>query len=381
MKRSYLVAAGLTLAAIIWVGSGQLDGGADRVTGQKPPADLDAAKIVPAVRVRTQSAEPHTMEIFPRGRTEAIRKVDVKAETHGRIVELTVEKGDRVEDGALLARLSDEDRPARLAEAKALREQRRIEYEAARKLSEKGFRAETQLAAAHAAYQAASAAVVAAEVEVANTAVLAPFKGIISRRAVEIGDFVEKGEPIVRVIDLDPLLIVVQLNERDAAQVQVGKVGYARLITGQEIEGRVRYVAPEADQATRTFRVELEAANPTGTLADGVTTDLRLPLRTVIAHRISPAILTLGDNGDVGVKTVGPDNRVGFAAVRIVAETATAAWVTGLPPRATLITVGQEYVVPGQTVRPIDEATLAPARGGGSADPAKAPEVAAGEAT
>lgn len=377
MKRSYLVAAGLALAAIAWVGSGLLDDGANRIQGQKPPADLNAAEIVPAVRVRTQSAEPHTVEILLRGRTEAIRKVDVKAETHGRIVELTVEKGDRVEDGALLARLSEEDRPARLAEAKALREQRRIEYEATRKLSEKGFRAETQLAAAHAAFQAASAAVVAAEVEVANTAVIAPFAGIVSRRAVEIGDFVEKGDPIARILDLDPMLIVVQLNERDAAHVQVGKVGQATLITGQKIKGRVRYVAAEADEATRTFRVELEVPNPTGALADGMTADLRLPLRTVLAHRVSPAILTLSDDGEVGIKTVGPDNRVAFAPVRIVAETATAAWVTGLPPRATLITVGQDYVTPGQTVRPIDEATLAPVRGGGA--PSNAPAVAAGE--
>ncbi len=87
-----------------------------------------------------------------RGHTEAIRKVDVKAETYGRVIELKVEKGDRVEKGAVLARLSPEDRPARLAEAKALRDQRKIEYQASDRLSKKGYRAETQLAGAKAAH-------------------------------------------------------------------------------------------------------------------------------------------------------------------------------------------------------------------------------------
>ena len=93
----------------------------------------------------------------------------MKAETHGRIVELAVAKGDRVKAGDVIARLSPEDRPARLIEATALREQRRLEYEASRSLSKKGYRAETQVAASKAALEAAKAAVTRAQVEVRNT--------------------------------------------------------------------------------------------------------------------------------------------------------------------------------------------------------------------
>ena len=86
----------------------------------------------------------------------------------------------------------------------------------------------------------------------------------------------------------------------------------------------------------------------------------------VIAHRVSPAILTLTDDGMIGVKTLGPDNRVRFHPIQIIGDGADGVWLSGLPNRITLITVGQEFVAEGQTVRPIDEADLPPASGSGS---------------
>ncbi|MFQ5775240.1 MAG: efflux RND transporter periplasmic adaptor subunit [Kiloniellaceae bacterium] len=360
MKRSYLIAGLLAVAAAGWIASGQFDRGERPRQGQKPPADVSAAENVPTVRVRSQRAEPRTAQATLRGRTEADRKVEVKAQTHGRVVELAAAKGDRVKAGDVLVRLSDEDRPARLAEAKALREQRRIEYRAALRLSKKGFRAETQVVAAKAELEAAEAAVAAAEVELANLVLRAPFDGIVSNRYVEIGDFVEIGDPVARIVDLDPILVTAQASERDVGRLSVGAPSRIRLITGEELEGRVRYIASEADPATRTFRVEVEVPNPQAAVPDGVTAELVLPLERIVAHHISPAILTLSDDGVIGVKTLGPANRVEFKPVRIVGEAADGVWVTGLPERVTLITVGQEFVTAGQSVRPIDERTLAP---------------------
>ncbi len=367
MKQSYVIAGVLALAAAGWVVSGQVgpDDGIQK-PARKPPADLTAIQIVPTVRVRTAFATQHRAEVILRGRTEAVRKVDVKAETYGRVIELKVEKGDRVEKGAVLARLSPEERPARLAEAKALREQRKIEYQASDRLSKKGYRAETQVAGAKAALEAAEAAVARARVALRNTTIRAPFDGLVVARAAEIGDFIDKGDPVVRIIDLDPVLAVAQIGERDRGRVAVGAPAWVTLIGGRRVSGKVRFVTAEAEPTTRTFRIEVELPNPSAEIPDGITAEIRLPLGDVTAHRVSPAILTLTNDGTIGVKTLGPDNRVRFVAIQIIGDGTDGIWLSGLPERVTLITVGQEFVTEGQIVRPIDEADLAPASGGDS---------------
>lgn len=366
-KRSLLTAVILALAAGGWIASGVLGGG-EPPEPRKAPASLAAQDEVTEVRVRTVSAEPRLTRVVVTGRTQAERKVTVKAETHGRITDLAVAQGERVEAGDVLARLSEEDRPARLKEARALLEQRRIELEAAERLSEKGFRAETQLAAARAAYRAAEAAVSQAEVALGNTVIRAPFAGIVGETVAELGDYLASGDPLLRLVDLDPIVIVGQVSERNLAGLEVGTPGRARLVTGGTVEGRVRFIAPEADPGTRTFRVELEAENADAEVRDGVTAELVLPVAERPAHRLSPAVLTLNDAGVVGVKTVNEAGRVRFRSVEILADEKDGVWVAGLPETVTVITVGQEFVADGQRVRAVPEAAVEP----GDAPPAAA---------
>lgn len=360
MKRSIVIASLLGLAAVGWIASGQIGHSDSGPVAQKPPANLENGTNTASVRVREQTATPYRVDVILRGSTEAVRKVDVRAETFGRVVELNAKKGGSVESGEVLVRLSPEERPAMLEEARALYEQRRIEYEAARKLSKKGFRAETQLAASKADLEAADAAVKRAKVALENIVIRAPFDGFVDERMVEIGDFIDKSDPIVKVVDLDPILIVTQVNERSIKQLSVGKPGYARLITGDEVEGRIRFVSAVADPQTRTFRVEIEVPNQDRKVPDGLSADVRLPLEEISAHLVSPAILTLTDEGDVGVKVVDENNVVTFIPASIVANDASGVWLSGLPETITLITVGQEFVRDGQEVLPVDEETLEP---------------------
>ncbi|HEY9549745.1 MAG TPA: efflux RND transporter periplasmic adaptor subunit [Kiloniellaceae bacterium] len=358
MKRSVVFAIVLSGAAALWVASGQFGSGAEPEM-QKPPADLSALSQAPLVRVRPSTAQSHAVIDLLRGRTEANRLVEIKSETDGRIEELSVEEGARVSAGDVIAKLSRGDRPARLAEAKALLAQRRIEFEADKQLSQKGFRAETQLAATEAALEAAEAAVKIAEVELGYTTIRAPFDGVIDERLAELGDFVDRGDTIARLVDLDPMLIVTQVNERDVRRLAVGAPGEARLMGGEPVSGRIRHISAVADEATRTFRVELEVANADSRIADGMTAEIALPLSATQAHRVSPAVLTLSDKGEIGVKAVDADNRVVFHPVKIVDTDGEGTWVTGLPEQVTLITVGQEYVGPGDSVRSVPEATIA----------------------
>ena len=357
LNRSYLIAALLAVGVTAWVASGSL--GEDRREPEvtKPPVDLDALRETTRVRVAESSAAPRLIELSLTGHTEAVRAVDVKAETFGQIEELLVEKGEKVEAGELIARIDARDRQARLDEAQALLRQRQIEFEAARKLNERGFRAETQLAESRARLDAAQASVEAAEVALQDLRIVAPFEGVLDDRTMDLGAYVDTGDSLARVVDLDPVLVIAPANERDVRHLRVGEPGSAVLATGQEIWGRIRFVASEANSQTRTFRIELEVDNPDGQVPAGMTAIMRLPVERIMAHQITPAILTLSDEGVLGLRTVVENNdddpetgMVRFVPVTIVEDTSEGLFVTGLPDEVTLITVGQEFVKDGETV-------------------------------
>ena len=358
MKRSFFLAFIFAAAAAAWVASGQLGESDAQPEAQKPPADLAALGEAPAVRVRTSVAQDHAVVDLLRGRTEANRHIELKSETYGRIIELTVEEGSAVAAGEIIARLSPGDRRARLAEAKALLAQRKIEHEADKKLSKKGFRAETQVAATEASLEAAAAAVKIAEVELGYTVIRAPFDGVVDERIMELGDFVDRGDPITRLVELHPMLIVTQVNERDVQRLSLGAPGRARLMTGDQVEGYIRHISSVADEATRTFRVELEVPNTDGRIADGMTAEIALPLAQTTAHLVSPAILTLSDKGLIGVKAVDEEDRVVFHPAKIIDTGNEGVWIAGLPEEVTLITVGQEFVRPGEAVRSVPESEI-----------------------
>ncbi len=84
-----------------------------------------------------------------------------------------------------------------------------------------------------------------------------------------------------------------------------------------------------------------------------MTAEAAIPVAAMTVHRLSPGVLTLDDDGAVGVRTVDPDNRVVFMPVSIAMQDAEGFWVTGLPETVTVITVGQEYVSDGQLVEPV----------------------------
>ena len=350
MKRSYLTAFLIALAITGWVMSGQIT----RTASEASLPDADAATAQPeeavAVRGRVLLASEHAANVVIRGRTEAVRSVALKAQTDGRVVELAVEKGSTVAAGSLICRLAVDDRAARLAEAEALARQRKLEYDGAVQLAAKGYKSETQAAAAKALLDAATAQVARMQVELNYIRIVAPFDGVVELRQAEIGDYLQKGDPCATIVDQDPFLVVGAVSERNIGAIKIGDRGDIRLLDGTRLEGTVRYLAKSAHDATRTFRIELEVANPDRVLRHGLTADIRVAVRTELAHYISPALLVLDEAGRIGVHIVDENDIVGFAAITIVADEPGGTWVTGLPARVTIITVGQEFVRPGDKV-------------------------------
>ncbi|MGH6885657.1 MAG: efflux RND transporter periplasmic adaptor subunit, partial [Geminicoccales bacterium] len=355
IKSSYLIATGLALALAGWLLSGQLG------AGKTPPESNDAgsgpqpAAELPKVRVRELVAEPVERMIVVNGRTAPARAVTVRAETDGRVVELGPERGELIRPGDVLVRIDARERKAMVEQAEATLRMREIEYEAARRLGAKGFQAETKVAEAKANLEAAQATLERARIQLDHTEIRAPFDGVLETRPVELGDFVDVGDEVAMVIDQDPFLVIGDVAQVDAGALGPGMAGRAVLVTGQRVEGRLRYVASMADPETRTFRVELEVPNPHGRFPANVSAELQLPLGAVPAHKVSSSLLVLDDAGAIGVRSVDQANVVRFHPATVVRSGAEAVWLAGLPERLRLITVGQGFVRSGETVTPVPE--------------------------
>jgi multidrug efflux system membrane fusion protein len=351
--KSWLISLGMVFVIAIWLLSGQIgdSDGAEQAT-VAAPADSTNKN---AVRVRTQSAEEVMRTITVNGKTAPARIVNLAAETDGRIVHVGAERGASLEKGDVIIRLDQRDRRARLAEAEAIVKQREVEYEGRLKLKSESYVSEAQLQEAIALLEAAKAELMRARLDLGYMTIRAPFAGALQARGVEIGDFVSRGDPIATYVDNRTIIVSANLSEFDAGFVNVGDSAEAKLATGELIRGRIRYVAPVADDATRTFSVELEVDNTDGQLRAGGTAELRIPAEVVSAHRVSPSLLTLDDAGNVGVKIVNADGNVEFIAADIALSSNEGVWLAGLPQTATIITVGQGYVANGSLVDAVPE--------------------------
>lgn len=356
IKRSYVVAGVLLVIATLWVGSGYLLRAEKQADAAKQPKPAESSPIQ-TVRVRTVAAEMRRADLVIRGQTQALRKVELKSETSGTVSATPVEPGTTVKQGDVICQLKVDAREAQLAQARAAMRQKKLEYEGSKSLQEKGFRSETAVAGDLAEYQASMAMVEQMEQEMENTRIRAPFDGFVDSRRVDVGDFMSPGTICAVVIDQDPFLVVGQVSERDVGAIKIGDGGYATLVTGERVEGKVRFVSKSSDEQTRTFRLELEFPNPSGQVRDGITAEIHIQANAVAAHRLSPAILALDERGALGIRIVDKDGIVRFAPVTIIADGVDGIWVTGLPQTVTVITVGQEFVAPGQKVNAVPEGT------------------------
>lgn len=360
-----IVAILLTVAMAAWLLSGDLPGGADAESRQsagnalkeKVEADQGEQRI-PLVRGMKSVADRRVNHLDVRGHTEANRIVDVKAEISGKVEAVPGEKGSHVKAGDLLCKIAVDSRREELFEARAELESTKLEYRGIQDLKDRGLQSEINLARARSALESARARVSRAELALQKTHIVAPFDGVVEAQAVEVGDFLSPGSICVTLIEIDPILVVGEVAERNIGAVKLGNEVDIELITGQKLRGEVSFIGRAPDQSTRTYPVEVTVKDPDDNIRTGLTASMKVPVSEGMAHLISPASLVLNDEGTVGVRIVDEEDVVQFKAVEVVSEGPNGVWVKGLPEKVNIITVGQEEVFDGQVVR-IDLSPLA----------------------
>lgn len=205
------------------------------------------------------------------GTVEAIQQATVSAQTAGRIQEVNFDVDDFVEAGSTLIRFTDVEQQtglqraqAELTGARARAVEAGEEYARAENLKERGLGSQRDLdralaarTSAAAAVSSAESAVVAARQQLDYTVIRAPYAGIVTRRHIEVGETVSRGQPLISGLSLEKLRVTVDLPQQVA--IQVRREPQATVLTESErVKPETITIFPIADPITNTFRVRLE---------------------------------------------------------------------------------------------------------------------------
>jgi multidrug efflux system membrane fusion protein len=356
--RSTWIALALVIAIIGWMGSSFVFPAQD--VDETYPISTDKISLV-AVAVSPSTAENVTKFFSAEGQALPDRETSIRAETTGSIREVLVSKGDTVMAGDIIARFDIVQNEADLnrAQEELVRAQR--EFDNAEALVGRGVATNDRLSQARATLASAQASVTSAQKAFENSEITAAFGGRVEALDVNTGEFVAAGSEIGRIVDNTPLTVTIQVPQQSLHNIVAGAKADVTFITGEELTGTVDFVGTSADAATRTFLAEITVENDDGAVPAGVSAQISIPIGDTTAHFLSPAILSLGTDGTLGVKTVDADNKVVFTAVTIERAQTDGVWVSGLPDAVDIITIGQGYVNNGETVDPKSETELAEA--------------------
>ena len=406
MKSSIIISTLIFLAVIGWIASGQItkvNAQSENETNTPENSNKDIKNddySSNKAEIKTFTFTQIDQSIELQGQTIYNKKIDVKSETTGNIVKINFNRGNNVNKDSELIQISMENRIEllnsrkkdleRLNKELKLNEKNKnnllsqnkeliklyeIEYASAKQLIDKGLSSKSKLSLA--SFNLANAKADQKDIEIKfesqlsniesqianvksdlknieldieNTNITAPFDGIISEKIVEISEFITPGNILFTIIDLNPIKVQGYLSEYDVNKVQIGTKTIIENSNGVKKNGKITFISPSAETSTRTFEITIEADNSDLSFKSGITTKITIEGSELKAHKIPPAILTLLDDGTVGVKAVDKDNKVIFFPTLTVKDTVDGMWVTGLPDTVNLIITGQEYVSIGDNI-------------------------------
>ncbi len=406
MKKSILIAAFILLLVVGWIGSGQFTNvnAQDESINNNDSDDIKIEKIViednNKVELKEFKYNQIDQSIELQGQTTHNKRIDVKSETTGNITRIAFNRGDKVSKDDELIKISIENRNEllnsaikdlerlnkelelneknkinRLSQNKELIKLYEIEFASAKQLIDKGLSSKSKLSLASfnlanarsdqedimINFESQQSSIEAQisnvksqlkniELDIENTFINAPFAGIISNKMVEESEYITPGLPLFTIIDLNPIKIQGYLSEFDVNKVNLGTKAIIENTNGVKKEGKISFISPSAETSTRTFEITIEADNSDLSFKSGITTKITIAGSELKAHKIPPSILTLQDDGTIGVKGVNSENIVIFFPTTTVKDTIDGIWVSGLPDTVNLIITGQEYVAVGQSI-------------------------------
>lgn len=287
----------------------------------------------------------------------------------GKLVSRSVEVGDRVRAGQVLARLDPADvalaaqnTAAALAAAEAELALAGAEVRRTRELKEKNFVSqtlldakETTLAAAENRAKGARAQADLARNQQSYAVLLADGEGVVSTIHAEAGQVVAAGQPILRVARLGEREVVISIPENRVGELQqAGPLAVRLWASGERTyRGRLREIAPQADAVTRTYAARVSVLDADEAVRLGMTANVLLPSATAVAGSVAvPPSAVLQQGGPPQVWLIGADGKVSARQVEVAAYREDAVLLrSGLNAGERIVAAGVHLLHAGEAVQ------------------------------
>lgn len=322
--RFHKLAALVVLAGFAaWMGTGEFSsvGSAANEDEKKTESAEQPAAPLRTVAVVTPPRVQHARAIRISGRTDAEKRVTLATRVMGVIESLPVKQGQRVERGDLVMRLDARDKEAAVQMAESVVTQRQAEFDAAERLVGGGNAPKLQADQARAALATAKSELEGAKAELAQYEMYAPYNGVVDRVPVQRGSTILAGAEVATLINLDPLLAIGEVSERDLRYLKLGDTADIELVDGTTVKGTLRYISRDASSATRTYRIEVAIPNENKELPAGMTAEIKLLAESTDSVLLPRSVVTLSGDGDLGIRAVDKDDKVVFFPIDLVDDT------------------------------------------------------------
>lgn len=220
------------------------------------------------------------------GTVRPIMRSRVSSEIEGLVIDYPVEEGQYVKKGDVLSRFNTRPISIQLEEARASRKEAEARYELANKnyarfkdLHDRGVAslqqmqdAESEKNALKARIDQLQSRIEGYQYDLQRSALKAPFNGFISKEFTEVGQWINEGDPVVEIINIDQVDIVVDVPERYSGYIVTGTkpVIFIDALPGREFSGVVKSIIPQSDERARTFPVKVRVNNDKNILKSGM---------------------------------------------------------------------------------------------------------------
>jgi membrane fusion protein (multidrug efflux system) len=328
---------------------------------EAPPTEVPPVNV----QVMTVAAEPELADTFDLPAViEPNRVVTISAEVSGRIERIGPEKGDRVSAGDLLIELNSDLLRPQLDSAKTQVQFNEIEYERMANLVEQNATARRDLDNARTQRDVSKAQLDEIQARLDRTRIVAPLAGVLNNLPVEEGEYVNPGDPVAEIVEVDTVKAVVEIPENDVGFFSTGDK--AEILVPKEIGtrdeqkslvGTLTFISELADPQTRSTRVEISLDNRQRLLRSGQIVRARLRRRVLKDAILIPlrAVIPMEDGKAVFVANSTQAHRREVDLGIIKGDRVQVR--KGLKPGDQLIISGHRFVAPGQTVNIVSDSS------------------------
>ncbi len=348
---SYWLAGLIAAGVVSWMVSDDIlpgpPEGIKQVVVSESNEDDKKSFIVSAVKVINEKTN-----IFVRasGATEPTFSIDVIARRNGLVTQILVNEGTDVSEGQILAILDKETLLTDLEAAIAAEKSAKQSFEIAEKLGKQNFASSLDLIQSEAALKQAQAQVASIRQQLDFTELRAPKSGKLEILSLESGQFVQKDRTVATILGMNPMKLIAPVPQTQVGKISVGNEVIIAIPGTQEKKGFVKKVASSANEATRTFDVEIEIDNTDGSVRSGMSSEVSIIIDNAEAFLVSPAHLAISEDGSLKVKLVDDINVVKIIDVNLVRASGNMAFVSGLKDGDLMLTTGQAFVSEGEEI-------------------------------